>query len=126
MGQLLFDQDLVPDLIVSSTARRAKDTAEMTADACGYENEIIFTRDLYHAGIDSFLWVLGSIPDDVHSAMVVGHNPGVEELLEYLTDASEWLPTAALAQIELSVDKWSALVDDVEGKLINLWRPREL
>ena len=126
MGQLLCYEDLVPGLILSSTAQRASDTAKSVAENCGYEHEIIFSRDLYHAGIETYLWILGEIPDDVDCAMVVGHNPGIEELLDFLTGESEWLPTAALAQVTLPVSNWRNINDDVEGELVQLWRPREL
>ena len=126
VGKLLLEQDLVPGLILSSTAQRASDTAKIVAEYCGYENEIIFTRDLYHADVETYLWVLGEIPDEVDSVMVVGHNPGMEEVLDFLTGESEWLPTAGLAQIEIPVLSWRNISDDVEGELVHIWRPKEL
>jgi len=58
--------------------------------------------------------------------MVIGHNPGLEELVETLTSAAEAMPTAALAQVELPIKRWRDLNDETEGKLANVWRPREL
>jgi phosphohistidine phosphatase len=60
------------------------------------------------------------------SAMVVGHNPGMEMLLEELTGETERFPTAALALIRLPINAWSQLNDEIEGDLIGLWVPREL
>jgi phosphohistidine phosphatase len=56
--------------------------------------------------------------------MVVGDNPGLEELLETLTGETLHLPTAALAQVALPIEHWIDLDEETEGTLINLWRPR--
>jgi len=53
--------------------------------------------------------------------MVVGHNPGLEELLTTLTDESVALPTAALAQVSLPIKSWRNFTDELIGKLVNLW-----
>ena len=58
--------------------------------------------------------------------MVVGHNPGLEELLEVFTAEEHLLPTAALAQLALPIKKWGELDDSTEGDLIKLWAPRQL
>ncbi len=58
--------------------------------------------------------------------LVVGHNPGMEDLVQLLAGADELFPTAALAQIELPIDGWDKLGKSTRGELINLWRPREL
>jgi phosphohistidine phosphatase len=92
VGELIREKGLTPDLILSSTAVRAKDTATMVGDSCGFEGPIQFHRALYHG----------------------------------YTDDDEWLPTAALAQVELEIDDWSELDATSLGRLINLWRPREL
>jgi phosphohistidine phosphatase len=58
--------------------------------------------------------------------MIVGHNPGLEELVEQLTGEQLDLPTAALAQIVLSIDRWRDLTWSTRGALIGHWRPKEL
>jgi phosphohistidine phosphatase len=126
MGQLLYAEDLVPDVILSSTARRAVDTAELVADSCGFEGDIQYFDSLFHGWPDSYIEVLQNLADNVESAMVVGHNPGLELLLETLTGAIETMPTAALAYIKLPMDRWSQLTDETEGELLGFWRPREL
>jgi phosphohistidine phosphatase len=127
MGQLIQEEGLVPDLILSSTARRARDTAEAVADNCSYDGELIMTRDLYHSGPEDYLYVLQNLEGDDHDrVMVVGHNPGLEDFLELLTDEYERLPTAAMAQVELPIESWRDIDQDIQGELINLWRPREL
>ena len=126
MGALIRDEGLVPDLILSSTARRAKATAQAAAEACGYEDQVVLTPELYHAGPESYLMALYSLPDHYERVMVVGHNPGVEELLEDLCGATERMPTAALAQVALPIGAWSELQLEGEGQLVNLWLPKAL
>jgi phosphohistidine phosphatase SixA len=58
--------------------------------------------------------------------MIVAHNPGLEELLYVLTGESARMPTSAIAQLSLPIDKWFELDDESGGKLINLWRVKEL
>lgn len=126
IGRLLRQEQLLPDLIISSTAARAVATAEAVADASGYGEQMIVTHALYQAGPDDFLEVLRALPDNCQSVMLVGHNPGMSELLEELTGESEPMPTAALAHVTLPIEQWSALRLNTEGKLRRLWRPRDL
>lgn len=125
MGKRLRAEQMVPDLILCSTARRARKTAKLVADACGYEGEIRFQEDLYMAEADAYLDVLREAPDECQCVMVVGHNPGLEELLEALTGAAEALPTAALAQVTLPISRWEELDENMEGELVGLWQPRD-
>ena len=126
MGQLLLEQELVPQLIISSTAKRARKTAKKTAKACSYAGEIVLKRGLYQAGPMGHIRILQEVADDYRRVMLVGHNPGLEVLLEVLTGESEWLPTAALAQIELPVETWAEVQEYIGGKLVNLWKPKDL
>lgn len=126
MGALAKSLDLAPDLIISSGAVRAHDTAQAFADACDYEGPIEMTRDLYMADPEEYLEVIQQVPDEMESLMLVGHNPGIEELLEELTGVYERMPTAALAQIALPVASWRAVATDGTGTFVQVWRPKEL
>jgi phosphohistidine phosphatase len=126
MGRLLRAEGLVPDLILSSSAERALATAEAVAVAAGYDNEIVITRSLYHADVDTCLELLAELPDEVNRVMLVGHNPTWEMLVESLTGEMELMPTAAAALIELPLASWQDLSESTVGKLVDLWRPREL
>lgn len=126
MGRLLRDEALVPDLIITSSAKRALSTAEAVATASGYEHEIKYTRRLYHAAPEQYIEILQEAGGDYERVMVVGHNPGIEYLVDLLTDVDERMPTAALAQVELPIAQWTDLDDEVVGKLVNVWRPKEL
>ena len=126
MGTLLAEQNLTPDLIISSSAERALTTAELVALNSGYEEEIIVTRHLYHGDPEDFFEVLRDKGDPHNCVMVVGHNPGMEALVEDLTGEYERMPTASLVQIELPFASWAEWSDETVGKLIAVWRPKEL
>jgi phosphohistidine phosphatase len=126
MGKLLHDENLVPDLIISSSAIRALTTAEAVASSCEYDNEIQYTRRLYHSDPDDFIEQLQAVDDKFERVLLVGHNPGMEELVEVLTGLWERMPTAALAHLALPIDSWAQLDEDIEAELVTLWRPKEL
>lgn len=126
MGKLLAREELTPDLIITSSAERALATAEMAALHSGCEQELVVTRDLYHADPEGYLAVLREKGDPHNRVLVVGHNPGIEALLEDLTGSYQRMPTAALAQVELPIDSWADFTDEVEGELVEIWRPKEI
>jgi phosphohistidine phosphatase len=126
MGALLQDEDLIPDLILCSSAVRAHTTALFVAKACAYAGEIKRTRKLYLAGPQAYIEVLRQMAEKHARVLVVGHNPGLEALIEALTGEAIAMPTAALAQVELSLKRWSDLDTDTECKLVNVWRPKDL
>lgn len=127
MGQLLAEQGLVPDLVLCSSARRARDTAFSVLHAAGYEGETRILRSLYMAGAEACAETIRRLEGEPTRLMVVAHNPGLEELLQALTGQVIELPTAGLAQLRLSIDSWRDLaLGKRQGKLIALWRPKEL
>jgi len=126
MAQLLFEKDLIPDLIISSSAKRALSTAEIVAIECDYDIEIQVTRELYHADSSIFIELLQGVTDYYSRIMIVGHNPGMEELIEDLTGEWHRMPTAAIAQVELPINHWNELDDETTADLENVWTPKNL
>lgn len=126
MGRLLHANGLVPDLIVSSSAERALATAEAVALACDYDKTIHVTRRLYHALPEAYLAAVREVAQDEKRVMVVGHNPGIEDLVERLGGEPARMPTAALAQVEFDISFWMELREEAPCRLVNLWRPKEL
>jgi phosphohistidine phosphatase len=126
MGELLQDEDLVPDLILCSSAVRAHTTAILVAKACKYRGEILKTRKLYLAEPEEYLELLRQVEEKHGRLLLVGHNPGLEALLESLTGEAMPMPTAALACIELSLQRWRELDSSTEGRLVNVWRPKDV
>lgn len=126
MGKLLRQHDLVPDLIVTSSAKRAASTAKLLANEANYEGKVTRTRDLYLAEPGAYINLARRTDDSVKTLMLVGHNPGIEELVEWLSGSDESMPTAALACFHLPIAKWSELAAGRRYELAGVWRPKEL
>jgi phosphohistidine phosphatase len=115
----------LPSLILSSSAARACRTAELCRSAYAKGAELSIVDDLYLAGPDSYLAALAARGQPHHGvAMVVGHNPGLEQLVQQLTDRSEHLATASLVEIELPIEAWSELSGGQAGpgRLVHTFR----
>ena len=127
IGYLLSERGLTPDLLISSDAVRARMTADAVAAAAEYTHEILVDPRLYLATSEDICAVLRTVPEtNAGTVMIVGHNPGLEQLVAQLTGQREELPTAALAQIVLPIDRWGDLDNSTRGRLVDLWRPKEL
>ena len=126
MGELVRENGLIPDVVISSDAVRTRLTAEAVAEAARYAGKILLDPHLYMASPDDILSLLPTVRENAETVMIVGHNPGLEELVEHLTGERQDLPTAALAQIGLPIDQWRNLKRSTRGTLLGIWRPREL
>ena len=126
MGELVREFGLIPDIVIASDAVRSQLTAETVAEAARYAGEILLDRHLYMAGPADIVSLLRTVRENTETVMIVGHNPGLEELVEQLTGKRQDLPTAALAQIVLPIDQWRDLKLSTRGTLVGLWRPKEL
>jgi phosphohistidine phosphatase len=126
MGRLLKKEHLVPDVIISSTAIRARATAEAVAKASGFKGDISFDRSLYAAGPEAYLGVMHDLSDEYIRVLIIGHNPGLEELVEMLTGEIHLMPTCSLAHVKLRVGKWSEIDNKIKGEVSEIWRPRDL
>jgi phosphohistidine phosphatase len=126
MGELVREYRLMPDVLISSDAVRARMTAEAMAETLHYAGEILLDQHLYMASPDDILSLLRRVRQNAETVMIVGHNPGLEELVEQLTGERQDLPTASLSQIVLSIDRWRDLTSSTRGTLMGHWRPKEL
>lgn len=126
MGKLILDQNLVPDRILSSTAKRARKTAQKVAESCGFTREIERIAELYGASPAEWYKVLASLEEPNDRILGIGHNPGVEEFLERLIGDYEPMPTGAVARVELPIQRWADLNPETQGSLIGFWTPKEV
>lgn len=126
VGKCFCEMQVLPDLILSSSAKRARKTAAKIAKACGYKGVIELSGTLYLAAPSQYVDVLRQVPDHVEHVLVVGHNPGAEALLTQLTGRTPALPTAAVARVELDLEHWNEMTDATGGRLLDLHRPKEL
>jgi len=125
IARLIRKRKLQPELVVSSPAVRASQTTELVREAAGMTAPVRFEAEIYEATPHRLLKLIQGIDDQMNSAMLVGHNPGFEELVAALTGESKRMPTAALACIELDVQRWSEVAPG-SGKLSWLVRPKDL
>lgn len=125
MGQVVRERGLLPEIVICSNAERARQTAELFCEAAGFDGETVAESRIYEASAGRLVEIVSTIEGAYGSAMLIGHNPGMESLIYYLTGALEPMPTAAIAIIELSIERW-ADIDAGCGRLADVLRPREL
>lgn len=125
MGEFIAAEGLLPDLLVSSTAVRAQQTARLVADHCGYGDPILTADELYPTTVPGCVSVLKMVRDDVGSVLLVAHNPGLEEFAEHLCGQYERMQTCVLMRFAVLLDRWSDFTEDTRAELQNVWRPRE-
>lgn len=132
IGEWLYREGLIPGLILSSPAARARETALKVCKGLDYsKRDIRWETRLYEADLDALLQVLAVAAQGPISVLVVAHNPGLESLLRYLADGDldeakdgKLLPTAALARLEMP-DDWR-LLEAGCASLVTLLRPKAL
>jgi phosphohistidine phosphatase len=125
IGRLLRKRKLRLDLVLSSPAERARQTTQLVLDAAGLKTELRYDERIYEASGARLLEIISQLDDEADVVMMVGHNPGFEELLEALTGEARSLSTAALACVELDIEKWSKVRPGV-NRLDWLVKPKEL
>lgn len=118
MGQVLAYFNCIPDIILSSPAKRAKQTTELVAEACGFSRSLKLEDSFYGGGADDMLAALQQLPHTVNRPLLVGHNPAMEETVQLLLsgDTVDWdtgcairLPTAGLVCLEADIIDWADL-----------------
>lgn len=107
----LLENKVQVDLIISSHAVRARSTANIIANALHYpENEIQISANVYHGDLDSLFNIFYDLSDNIHSLMLVGHNPTFTTFANNFLDKEiDWLPTSGIVCIEFDTDKWEQL-----------------
>jgi phosphohistidine phosphatase len=125
IGSFLGSQKVVPDFVLSSPAKRARRTTELVLKAADWKCTPEFDERIYEASLYRLLNIVSEIERSKDGVMLVGHNPGFEELLAALTGEIARLPTCAVATIELEIDDWSK-VGVRAGTLESLVTPKSL
>lgn len=125
MGTVIYDHHLQPQMILSSPAKRAKQTAILVKETAGIEENISFVEGIYEASPLKLLKIVSEINDKNETVLIVGHNPGLEGFVKMLTDHSYALPTAALVKIDLNIESWSDITAN-RGKVTMFICPRDL
>ena len=131
MGKWLQKNGLVPDLVVSSPARRARATAELVVGRLHIRRKrIIFDDRIYEAGLRQLLDVVAAHAAGSDTLLLVGHNPGLEELIAHLAseppprdERGKLMTTAAVAVLEFNGKIGTR---PGSGRVLQLVRPREI
>lgn len=124
-GQWLASQGIVPDLVLCSHARRARQTWQYVSAELAGEPAVSNDPRLYQADADGLRELFSQTAPAVHTLMYVGHNPAAADVTEALTGSDVHFPTAAIAVVALAVawaDLWPG--NGRPGKLVELWTPR--
>ena len=135
IGAFIKDNDLAFDQILASPAVRVIETLEHVEEASGLSMEPTWDRKIYLASSATLLDVLRGANADAEHILMVGHNPGLEDLIFDLVpddgssearDAVEQkYPTTALAEIQLDIESWEDITEN-SGTLTRFTRPRDL
>jgi len=125
IGKALRKSGVTPDVIIASPAARAKATVQAAMKAAKIELNVTFDEAIYGASSSELMKLIRRLPDAANCALLVGHNPGFEDLAGRLTGSQERMPTAALACIEFQIEHWDD-VNDGQGKLVWRLTPKQL
>ena len=132
VGEWLYREGLIPHVIVSSPAERARETTLKVCKCLDLpKREVVWDEAVYDADVGALLAVLARVPADAELVLLVGHNPGLEELLRYLAGSDieepadgKLLPTATVARLEMPND-WTGLAQGCAG-VLSIVRPKQL
>jgi len=116
MAEKLKDSSLVPQIIITSPALRTKTTAEIFADHLLLPDPTI-NKVIYEASQQTLLKVINQLPNQYDFIALVGHNPGISQVLYYLTGEVKEVHTSTVAVIDFENDDWASVSGDI-GKLV--------
>lgn len=125
MGLRLAKRSLVPDRLLSSPAKRAIRTAEIIAGAIGFPAGRITRMDrLYGAGVADLVGILRELDDSAETVYLVGHNPGLTDLVNFLSSAFlDNLPTCGLFCADFEISSWKE-IDRQRGRCVFMDFPK--
>jgi phosphohistidine phosphatase len=131
IARYLLEKRVRPELVLCSASRRTRQTFEAIEPSLGRDVPVEYERGLYGASADELLARLRTVPDEVATLLVLGHNPGLQDLALLLAGGGarldrlrEKFPTAALATLAAG-DGWAAL-NAGEAELVDYVVPRDL
>jgi len=106
LGDILAKKNFKPDLIISSPAKRAIQTAEIISDEIKYEKSIMPNQYIYEAYVNTLQEIISFLHDDNDTVFLVGHNPGISVLAYMFCNLKENIPTAATVEINFDCNSW--------------------
>lgn len=134
MGKLLVEKDWIPELVLSSTATRAYETAELLFDQTDKIVPVEFNPRLYLASVGEIITEIQQANNDVKTLLYIGHNPGLQQFCMTIAGKGDKTafrkmrasyPPAALTVFDLDIDRWSQLAPQT-GELVDFILPKDL
>lgn len=125
IGTFIKKRELSFDLVLSSPAVRARETIEIVLKTSKVQTELRYDQRIYEASPHVLIDVITQIEEEKKSVLLVGHNPGIEKLLEMLTGEIAHVATGTFAKIDLKTAKWSKALE-AQGPLDWVVKPKEL
>ncbi|HUG18966.1 MAG TPA: histidine phosphatase family protein [Planctomycetaceae bacterium] len=126
MALKLLEEQLVPDVILCSTAARARETSERMIPFWDPAPRVVLRDDLYHASPSQLVATVREFDGTSAKTLVVAHNPGMEILASRWAAKPVRFPTAAIARFEPELENWGELELASAVPLVSVWRPSEL
>lgn len=123
MGRVLRSLDEIPELVITSSAVRARTTVELAATAGEWDTPIEISPDLYGASVEGALAVAATAPSSVDNLMIVGHQPTWGSVVAHLTGGSVQVKTATVVGIDSYAYDWPDLLV-TGGELVFVLQPR--
>ncbi|MFN2500753.1 MAG: histidine phosphatase family protein [Pyrinomonadaceae bacterium] len=124
MGELMKSRNIDPQLILSSPAARARETALLVKASGQLAADIVFDDRIYEASPQGLRQVVSEQDDSVASVMIVGHNLGAEGFIRFLTGEVIRMPTASLAVVKADIDRWKEIAEGC-GVIDAVYRPKD-
>ena len=127
MGQFLRRKEITPDIIISSPAVRALLTTEIISESLSYPlNLIVYSDDIYEGSLSSLFKILSGIKNKFNRTIMVGHNPGMTDLANALTNTRiDNIPTCGVFCAKLDISSWEEISENC-GKMIFFEYPKNL
>src|SRR3569832_6985 len=125
IGEFIQEKGIDFDLVLVSTAVRTRETIELIKARAKFRGEVRYDERIYEATVSQLLEIISHIDNDRESVLLVGHNPGIEELLALLTGEQQRVTTANFAKLILKATKWSGSLAN-KGTLEWIFRPIEI
>ncbi|MCD6302990.1 MAG: histidine phosphatase family protein [Anaerolineae bacterium] len=127
VAETMRELGLVPDCVVTSTARRARSTAKRVLHAFNHDLILMEDARLYEGLPGAYLRIMQELPVEAHTALIIGHNPAISDFCTLIADCQVHLRTADAVQIELPIADWADYrIDRDEGHIVRVISRRDV
>jgi len=124
MAKKLRKLGIMPDIIISSPAKRTKETAKFLVEEIGYKKDVVFDKGIYESNISTLNKIIKAIDDKNDSSFLIGHNPTLNIFVENYVEMYDNIPTLGIIVIEFDCDKWED-ISTQNGSLKSFMYPKK-